>query len=70
MDIASRYRGFSKSVIRCPQCNARHYQTRSDRKDLDAYGYYDVHCSCGYIYRIKALKDTLIISGRRVDNGQ
>lgn len=70
MEFLSHYRGIYKSVIRCPKCNARHYPTRIDRKHLDADGYYDVECGCGYVYKIKDLKRTLVISGRRYDDGQ
>lgn len=70
MELRMRYRSKLRSVIRCPQCNARHYPTRIDRKHLDADGYYDVECGCGYVYKIKDLKRTLVISGRRYDDGQ
>jgi transcription elongation factor Elf1 len=60
-----------KTVIRCPRCNARHYSTRIDRKHLNDNGYYDVDCGCGYGYRIKDTNgSSLVISGRRYDNGK
>lgn len=70
MEYLSHYRGIYKSVIRCPKCNARHYPTRIDRKHLEADKYYEVVCGCGYVYRIKDLKRTLVISGRRYDDGK
>ena len=68
MEFMSAYRGIYKSVIRCPKCNARYYPTRIDRKHLESDKYYDVKCGCGYVYRIKDLKRTIVISCSRNDD--
>lgn len=59
-----------KVIIRCPQCNARHYPTRLDWKHLSEDGFYAVRCGCGYEYRIKEGKEALVISGGRYQNGK
>ena len=70
MDCLSLYRSRSKSIIRCQNCKSRHYPTRNDRINLEKNKYYDVFCKCGYVYRIKDLNHTLVVSGRRIGNGE
>lgn len=63
--LSHKFRSKYRTVIRCPRCNARFYPTRICRKRLNENGYFDVDCGCGYGYRVKEVKETLIISGKR-----
>lgn len=57
-----------KVVIRCPDCNARHYPTRLDNKSLADNGAYMVHCGCGLNYWVLDKDKDLVI--RRYRNGE
>ena len=57
-----------KAIIRCPQCNARHYPTRLDNKKLAEDGRYGVACGCGLHYWVMDGGSDLII--RRYRDGE
>lgn len=42
---------------RCPMCDARHYWTRPDRKELQERGELQINCQCGEQYWVVINKD-------------
>lgn len=38
--------------IRCPNCNTRHYQLRTETKRYFEDGFYSVYCTCGCKYEV------------------
>lgn len=42
---------------RCPACDARHYWTRPDRKELQEKGEVRIDCQCGEHYWVVMNKD-------------
>lgn len=42
---------------RCPECNARHFWTRPDRKELHEKGELRIDCQCGEHYWVVINKD-------------